>query len=165
MFYPCKQLQISGQLRQSISAPHRRYVQRVFWHPTRRANHCPGRGGNPWPQINVTGDPIDGLGPINAKLRYPIHHKSPPFTEIIPANDLLETGIKVIDLMTPYAKGGKIGLFGGAGVGKTVLIMELIRNIAFEHNGYSVFCGVGGSGRQRLMAEMNQSGYIQNPLV
>jgi F-type H+-transporting ATPase subunit beta len=112
--------------------------------------------------INVTGDPIDGLGPINAKLRYPIHHKSPPFTEIIPANDLLETGIKVIDLMTPYAKGGKIGLFGGAGVGKTVLIMELIRNIAFEHNGYSVFAGVGERSREGndLWQEMNQSGVI-----
>ncbi|MDD4124456.1 MAG: F0F1 ATP synthase subunit beta [Eubacteriales bacterium] len=112
--------------------------------------------------INVTGEPIDGLGPINAKIRYPIHHKAPPFTEIIPATELLETGIKVIDLMTPYAKGGKIGLFGGAGVGKTVLIMELIRNIAFEHNGYSVFAGVGERSREgnELWGEMNQSGVI-----
>ncbi len=112
--------------------------------------------------INVTGEPIDRLGPINAKIRYPIHHKAPPFTEVIPATELLETGIKVIDLMTPYAKGGKIGLFGGAGVGKTVLIMELIRNIAFEHNGYSVFAGVGERSREGndLWEDMNQSGVI-----
>ncbi len=112
--------------------------------------------------INVTGEPIDRKGPINAKARYPIHHKAPPFTEIVPATQLLETGIKVIDLMTPYAKGGKIGLFGGAGVGKTILIMELIRNVAFEHNGYSVFAGVGERSREGndLWEEMNQSGVI-----
>ena len=97
--------------------------------------------------LNVTGDPIDREGEIKAELEWPIHHMSPNFTSIIPATEILETGIKVIDLMTPYAKGGKIGLFGGAGVGKTVLIMELIRNIAFEHNGYSVFAGVGERSR------------------
>ena len=92
--------------------------------------------------INVTGEPIDRAGPIPAADRWPIHHRAPDFIDVVPAGEVLETGIKVIDLMTPYAKGGKIGLFGGAGVGKTVLIEELIRNIAFEHNGYSVFAGL-----------------------
>ena len=112
--------------------------------------------------LNVTGDPIDREGEIKAELEWPIHHMSPNFTSIIPATEILETGIKVIDLMTPYAKGGKIGLFGGAGVGKTVLIMELIRNIAFEHNGYSVFAGVGERSREGndLWQEMKQSGVI-----
>ncbi len=112
--------------------------------------------------INVTGDPIDRAGPIPAAERWPIHHRAPDFTEIVPAGEILETGIKVIDLMTPYAKGGKIGLFGGAGVGKTVLIEELIRNIAFEHNGYSVFAGVGERSREGndLWNEMKESGVI-----
>ncbi len=112
--------------------------------------------------INVTGEPIDRAGPIPAADRWPIHHHAPDFTDIIPAGDVLETGIKVIDLMTPYAKGGKIGLFGGAGVGKTVLIEELIRNIAFEHNGYSVFAGVGERSREGndLWNEMKESGVI-----
>ena len=112
--------------------------------------------------INVTGEPIDRAGPIPAADRWPIHHHAPDFTEIVPAGDVLETGIKVIDLMTPYAKGGKIGLFGGAGVGKTVLIEELIRNIAFEHNGYSVFAGVGERSREGndLWNEMKESGVI-----
>ena len=112
--------------------------------------------------INVTGEPIDRAGPIPAADRWPIHHRAPDFTEIVPAGDVLETGIKVIDLMTPYAKGGKIGLFGGAGVGKTVLIEELIRNIAFEHNGYSVFAGVGERSREGndLWNEMKESGVI-----
>ena len=112
--------------------------------------------------INVTGDPIDRGGPIPAKERWSIHHKAPDFTEIVPASEILETGIKVIDLMTPYARGGKIGLFGGAGVGKTVLIMELIRNIAHEHNGYSVFAGVGERSREGndLWNEMKDSGVI-----
>ena len=109
--------------------------------------------------IDVSGAPIDGEGEVKAEMRLPIHHASPPFKEIMPAEDILETGIKVIDLMTPYAKGSKIGLFGGAGVGKTVLIMELIRNIAFEHDGYSVFVGVGERSREGydLWQEMNQS--------
>lgn len=112
--------------------------------------------------INVTGEPIDRAGPIPAADRWPIHHHAPDFTEIVPAGDVLETGIKVIDLMTPYTKGGKIGLFGGAGVGKTVLIEELIRNIAFEHNGYSVFAGVGERSREGndLWNEMKESGVI-----
>ena len=112
--------------------------------------------------INVTGDPIDREGPIEAEERWPIHHKAPDFTDIVPASEILETGIKVIDLMTPYARGGKIGLFGGAGVGKTVLIMELIRNIAHEHDGYSVFAGVGERSREGndLWNEMKESGVI-----
>ena len=112
--------------------------------------------------INVTGDPIDRAGPIEAAERWPIHHKTPDFTDIVPASEILETGIKVVDLMTPYARGGKIGLFGGAGVGKTVLIMELIRNIAHEHDGYSVFAGVGERSREGndLWNEMKDSGVI-----
>ena len=112
--------------------------------------------------INVTGDPIDRAGPIPAAERWPIHHRAPNYTDIVPASEILETGIKVIDLMTPYARGGKIGLFGGAGVGKTVLIMELIRNIAHEHNGYSVFAGVGERSREGndLWNEMKDSGVI-----
>ena len=112
--------------------------------------------------INVTGEPIDRAGPIPAADRWPIHHRAPDFIDVVPAGEVLETGIKVIDLMTPYAKGGKIGLFGGAGVGKTVLIEELIRNIAFEHNGYSVFAGVGERSREGndLSNEMKESGVI-----
>ncbi len=112
--------------------------------------------------MNVVGEPIDDKGPIAADERWPIHHREPPFTAILPAAEILETGIKVIDLMTPFARGGKIGLFGGAGVGKTVLIMELIRNVAYEHNGYSVFAGVGERSREGndLWSEMNQSGVI-----
>ena len=112
--------------------------------------------------INVTGEPIDRACPIPAADRWPIHHRAPDFVDVVPAGEVLETGIKVIDLMTPYAKGGKIGLFGGAGVGKTVLIEELIRNIAFEHNGYSVFAGVGERSREGndLWNEMKESGVI-----
>ncbi len=112
--------------------------------------------------FNVTGEPIDGKGPVLTAERLPIHRKAPSFTEILPATELLETGIKVVDLLAPYARGGKIGLFGGAGVGKTVLIMELIRNIAYEHGGYSVFAGVGERSREGndLWHEMNESGVI-----
>ena len=112
--------------------------------------------------INVTGEPIDRAGPIPAADRWPIHHRAPDFIDVVPAGEVLETGIKVIDLMTPHAKGGKIGLCGGAGVGKTVLIEELIRNIAFEHNGYSVFAGVGERSREGndLWNEMKESGVI-----
>ena len=111
---------------------------------------------------NVTGDPIDRAGELVAEEYWPIHHRAPLFTEVVTADEILETGIKVIDLMTPYARGGKIGLFGGAGVGKTVLIMELIRNIAFEHDGYSVFAGVGERSREGndLWNEMKQSGVL-----
>ena len=112
--------------------------------------------------VNVTGKPIDRGETIKTEEQWPIHHPAPAFAEIVSSNDILETGIKVIDLMTPYVKGGKIGLFGGAGVGKTVLIMELIRNVAFEHDGYSVFAGVGERSREGndLWNEMNQSGVI-----
>ena len=112
--------------------------------------------------FNVVGEPIDGKGPVEAELRLPIHREAPPFTDVRPSTELLETGIKVVDLLAPYAKGGKIGLFGGAGVGKTVLIMELIRNIAYEHGGYSVFAGVGERSREGndLWNEMNASGVI-----
>ena len=109
--------------------------------------------------VNVTGAPIDRGEPIKTEEHWPIHHPAPSFAEVVSSNDILETGIKVIDLMTPYVKGGKIGLFGGAGVGKTVLIMELIRNVAFEHDGYSVFAGVGERSREGndLWNEMKQS--------
>ena len=112
--------------------------------------------------FNVVGDPIDGKGPVENAQRLPIHRKAPGFTEILPATEMLETGIKVVDLLAPYARGGKIGLFGGAGVGKTVLIMELIRNVAYEHGGYSVFAGVGERSREGndLWNEMNESGVI-----
>ena len=112
--------------------------------------------------FNVIGEPINGKGPVNATEYLPIHREAPAFTDIAPATELLETGIKVVDLLAPYAKGGKIGLFGGAGVGKTVLIMELIRNIAYEHGGYSVFAGVGERSREGndLWNEMNESGVI-----
>lgn len=112
--------------------------------------------------FNVIGEPIDGKGPVETAERLPIHRDPPAFTDVAPATEILETGIKVVDLLAPYAKGGKIGLFGGAGVGKTVLIMELIRNIAYEHGGYSVFAGVGERSREGndLWNEMNESGVI-----
>ena len=98
--------------------------------------------------MDVLGRPIDEQGDIATKERWPIHRKAPTFEEQAGAQELLETGIKVIDLLAPFAKGGKIGLFGGAGVGKTVNMMELIRNIALEHSGYSVFAGVGERTRE-----------------
>lgn len=98
--------------------------------------------------MNVLGDPIDELGPIGEEERMVIHREAPKFVDLSPATELLETGIKVIDLICPFAKGGKVGLFGGAGVGKTVNMMELIRNIAIEHSGYSVFAGVGERTRE-----------------
>ncbi len=112
--------------------------------------------------VNVTGKPIDGGEQIKTDMSWPIHHSPPPFSEIVSSDEILETGIKVIDLMTPYLRGGKIGLFGGAGVGKTVLIMELIRNVANEHDGYSVFAGVGERSREGndLWNEMKQSGVL-----
>ena len=108
------------------------------------------------------GRPIDGKGAVDELPHWPIHRKAPGFAEQKPATEILETGIKVIDLLAPYAKGGKIGLFGGAGVGKTVLIQELIYNIATEHNGYSVFTGVGERTREGndLYGEMTESGVI-----
>ncbi len=112
--------------------------------------------------VNVIGNPIDKKDPIQTEERWSIHHPAPRFADIVAAEEILETGIKVIDLMTPYVRGGKIGLFGGAGVGKTVLIMELIRNVANEHDGYSVFAGVGERSREGLdlYNEMMQSGVL-----
>ncbi|MBI5179934.1 MAG: F0F1 ATP synthase subunit beta [Nitrospirae bacterium] len=112
--------------------------------------------------MNVVGEPVDNKGPINAKKRYPIHRPAPPFVEQEPSTQLFETGIKVVDLLAPYARGGKTGLFGGAGVGKTVVIMELIHNIATEHGGFSVFSGVGERTREGndLWMEMTESGVL-----
>nr|AAB51466.1 ATP synthase subunit beta [Moorella thermoacetica] len=113
--------------------------------------------------FNVLGEPIDNQGPVETTERLPIHRPAPSFEEQQPSTEVLETGIKVVDLLAPYAKGGKIGLFGGAGVGKTVLIMELIRNIAYEHGGFSVFSGVGERTREGndLYLEMKESGVLE----
>ncbi|MBQ7680242.1 MAG: F0F1 ATP synthase subunit beta [Butyrivibrio sp.] len=114
--------------------------------------------------FNVLGDVIDGGAPIGKNVqRMPIHRDPPPLSEQSPVTSILETGIKVIDMLAPYARGGKIGLFGGAGVGKTVLIQELIRNIATEHGGYSIFTGVGERSREGndLWSEMRASGVIE----
>jgi ATP synthase F1 beta subunit len=116
--------------------------------------------------MNVVGDPVDEKGPINTKQRAPIHRNAPLFTDQGKTQEILVTGIKVVDLLAPYAKGGKIGLFGGAGVGKTVVIMELINNIAMSHGGYSVFAGVGERTREGndLYHEMIEGGVIKiNP--
>ena len=117
--------------------------------------------------VNVLGEPIDGLGDITAKESRPIHREAPVFMHQKPANRVFETGIKVIDLLAPYPKGGKIGLFGGAGVGKTVLIMEMIRNIATEHGGYSIFTGVGERSREgnELMHDMKESGVLEKTVM
>ena len=114
--------------------------------------------------INVVGEPVDERGPVKAKMKLPIHRPAPAFTDQATETEVLETGIKVIDLIEPYCKGGKTGLFGGAGVGKTVIIMELINNIAKGHGGYSVFAGVGERTREGndLYHEMMESGVI-NP--
>ncbi len=108
--------------------------------------------------LNVIGEPIDERGPVNAKTHYSIHREAPSFEDQSSKQELLITGIKVVDLLAPYQRGGKIGLFGGAGVGKTVLIMELIGNIAAHHGGYSVFAGVGERTREGndLYAEMQE---------
>jgi len=113
--------------------------------------------------MNVIGEPIDERGPINSKMTFPIHRAAPSFTEQGKTAEVLITGIKVVDLLAPYAKGGKIGLFGGAGVGKTVVIMELINNIAMNHGGFSVFAGVGERTREGydLYQEMVESGVIK----
>merc|ERR1719310_1625112 len=112
--------------------------------------------------INVIGEPIDERGPVNTDKFRPIHRNAPSFAEQGSGADLLITGIKVVDLLAPYARGGKIGLFGGAGVGKTVLIMELINNVAKAHGGYSVFAGVGERTREGndLYQEMIEGGVI-----
>ncbi|HRZ82224.1 MAG TPA: F0F1 ATP synthase subunit beta [Candidatus Hydrogenedentes bacterium] len=112
--------------------------------------------------INVIGEPVDELGPVDAEERWPIHRPAPDFADLDTRTEIFETGIKVIDLLAPYCKGGKTGLFGGAGVGKTVLIMELIHNVATKHGGYSVFAGVGERTREGndLWLEMKSSGVI-----
>ena len=112
--------------------------------------------------FNVTGQPIDGKGPVKTTKTYPIHRDSPLLKDQETKQEVLETGIKVIDLMAPFLKGGKIGVFGGAGVGKTVIIQELINNIAKEHGGYSVFAGVGERTREGndLYREMKEAGVL-----
>ena len=117
--------------------------------------------------FNVVGEPIDGKGPLNAEEWWPIHRTPPSFDELKPSTEILETGLKVLDLLAPLPKGGKMGLFGGAGVGKTVLIMELIRNVAYEHGGYSVFAGVGERTREGndLYLEMTESGVIDKTVL
>jgi F-type H+-transporting ATPase subunit beta len=112
--------------------------------------------------LNVLGEGIDGLAPISSKTQYPIHRPAPPFDTLSTKKEMFETGIKVIDLLEPYSKGGKTGLFGGAGVGKTVIIMELIHNIAKQHGGFSVFGGVGERTREGndLWIEMKGSGVL-----
>ena len=113
--------------------------------------------------MNVIGEPVDNLGPIQAKDRLPIHRPAPAFDEQSTSAEMFETGVKVVDLIQPFLKGGKIGLFGGAGVGKTVVIMELINNVAKQHGGYSVFAGVGERTREGndLWIEMTESGVIK----
>ncbi len=117
--------------------------------------------------VDVLGRPIDGKGEIKSEHTLPIHRNAPTLNEQKPATEVLETGIKVIDLLVPYTKGGKIGLFGGAGVGKTVLIMEMIHNVAVNHGGYSVFAGVGERSREgnELMSDMTDSGVINKAIL
>jgi F-type H+/Na+-transporting ATPase subunit beta len=117
--------------------------------------------------FNLLGEPIDEKDPVEGDDRWPIHRPAPPVEDLIPTQEILETGIKVVDLLAPYAKGGKVGLFGGAGVGKTVLIQELIRNIAEEHEGLSAFCGVGERSREGndLWIEMTESGVIDRTMM
>src|SRR5919107_1037903 len=117
--------------------------------------------------FNLLGNPIDEGDDVETEERWPIHRPAPSVEDLTPTREILETGIKVIDLLAPYAKGGKVGLFGGAGVGKTVLIQELIRNIAEEHGGLSAFCGVGERSREGndLWLEMKESGVIDKTML
>jgi F-type H+/Na+-transporting ATPase subunit beta len=117
--------------------------------------------------FNVLGEPIDEKGPVKAETTYPIHRAAPDFEDQTTTVEVFETGIKVIDLIAPFAKGGKVGIFGGAGVGKTVIIQELIRNVAQEHGGYSVFAGVGERSREGndLLHEMTESGVIEKTVM
>jgi len=117
--------------------------------------------------FNVMGEPLDGLGEVKAEEHWPIHRPAPSFQEQETSTQMLETGLKVIDLITPFTRGGKVGAFGGAGVGKTVIIMELIRNIATEHGGFSVFAGVGERSREGndLWYEMQASGVIDKTVL
>jgi F-type H+-transporting ATPase subunit beta len=117
--------------------------------------------------FNLLGEPIDQEGDVEAEERWPIHRDAPDVEDLTPSQEILETGIKVVDLLAPYAKGGKVGLFGGAGVGKTVLIQELIRAIAAEHEGLSAFCGVGERSREGndLWLEMKDSGVLDSTML
>src|SRR5436190_7252069 len=117
--------------------------------------------------FNLLGEPIDEKEPVKGDDRWPIHRPAPEAEDLTPSQEILETGIKVIDLLEPYAKGGKVGLFGGAGVGKTVIIMELIHNIAQEHGGLSAFCGIGERTREgnQLYLEMQESGVIDKTMM
>jgi F-type H+-transporting ATPase subunit beta len=117
--------------------------------------------------FDVLGHPIDNKGEVNAEITYPIHRDAPTFEEQATATEVFETGLKVIDLIAPFAKGGKVGVFGGAGVGKTVIIQELIRNVAEEHGGYSVFAGVGERSREGndLLREMTESGVLAKTVM
>lgn len=117
--------------------------------------------------FNILGEPLDNLGPVEASERWPIHRAAPAFQDQETSTEMLETGLKVIDLITPFTKGGKVGAFGGAGVGKTVVIMELIRNIATQHGGFSVFAGVGERSREGndLWHEMRDSGVIDKTVL
>jgi len=117
--------------------------------------------------FNVFGEPLDGLGEVKAEQRYPIHHSPPSLVEQETTPHMLETGLKVMDLVTPFTRGGKVGAYGGAGVGKTVIIMELIRNIATEHGGFSVFAGVGERSREGndLWLEMRRSGVLEKTVL
>jgi len=117
--------------------------------------------------FNVLGQPIDELGPVHSKIRYSIHRPAPDFSEQSTRVEVFETGVKVIDLIAPFTKGGKTGIFGGAGVGKTVIIMELIRSIAIEHQGNSVFAGVGERTREgtQLYREMLESGVMKDTVM
>ena len=117
--------------------------------------------------FNVFGEPLDGLGEVNAEQRYPIHRPPPSLEEQVTTPQMLETGLKVMDLITPFTRGGKVGAYGGAGVGKTVIIMELIRNIATEHGGFSVFAGIGERSREGndLWLEMQRSGVLDRTVM
>src|ERR671931_2336667 len=117
--------------------------------------------------LNGVGEPVDGMGPVATQQRYAIHREAPTLEQQGTSTEMLETGIKVIDLLEPYSKGGKTGLFGGAGVGKTVIIMELIHNIAKQHGGISAFCGVGERTREgnELYVEMQESGVIEKTMM
>jgi F-type H+-transporting ATPase subunit beta len=117
--------------------------------------------------FNVVGEPVDNAGPVDTDIEYPIHRLAPSFEEQSTTVSVFETGVKVIDLIAPFTQGGKTGVFGGAGVGKTVIIMELIRNIAAEHGGYSVFCGVGERSREgtQLWGEMHESGVVDKTVL
>ncbi len=117
--------------------------------------------------FNVIGEPIDELGPVDAEERWSIHREPPAFPDLEPKTEIFETGIKVVDLLAPYVRGGKTGLFGGAGVGKTVIIMELIHNIAMHHGGYSVFSGIGERTREgnELYREMKEGGVLDKAVL